>query len=168
MKTALGIALALLVGRSGQRHPNKEEEMSKRLLVALTMFGLAACADAAGPTALDQGSTGVALAKGSSSDTRMQASLSGSAAFPKADGKARFRDRGGEQQLEVEVEDGPPNTDVDFFVGGNLIGSGQTDAFGDASIRLNSDEGDAVPAVGPGTSVAVKTAGGTLIVSGTF
>ena len=61
----------------------------------IALLALAAVAFAALP----------AGAQASGSGTQLRATLHGSAAFPGADGKARFRDRGGEQELEVEVED---------------------------------------------------------------
>jgi hypothetical protein len=54
---------------------------------------------------------------------------------------------------------------VTFFVGGQKVGSAKIGALGAAQIeRRNS----AAPAVGAGTAVSVKTAGGTLIVRGSF
>ena len=61
----------------------------------IALLALAAVAFAALP----------AGAQASGSGTQLRATLHGSAAFPGADGKARFRDRGGEEELEVEVED---------------------------------------------------------------
>jgi hypothetical protein len=54
---------------------------------------------------------------------------------------------------------------VTFYVGGKRLGSAKIGALGAAHIeRRNS----AVPAVSAGTVVSVKTAGGVLIVKGSF
>lgn len=107
-----------------------------------------------------------ALSRGSSNETRLEANLSG-VDYPDADGRARYRDRGGEQELQIEVEDGPANTPITFFVGDVAVGSGTTDEFGSARLNLNSDDGDTVPMVEAGTKVSV-TAGGGVVVSGVF
>jgi len=113
---------------------------------------------------------GPAGAHAAGSGTELRATLHGSAAFPGADGKARFRDRGGEQELEVEVEDANrlAGTRLRVFVGGRQVGTLRINRFGNGSLNLNSDRGDNVPAVTAGTTVRVRTAGGTLVVSGSF
>jgi hypothetical protein len=109
-----------------------------------------------------------ALSRGSSNETRLEVDLTGSIDFPDADGRARYRDRGGEQELQIEVEDGPADTEVTFFVGMNQVGSPVlTDNFGFARLNLNSDDGDDVPSIGDGTAVSVR-AGDLVVVSGTF
>lgn len=88
-------------------------------------------------------------------------------AFPAAKGSAQFKAKAGERQLEVEVEHVRrlAGKRVTFFVGGQKIGSAKIGALGTAQIeRRNST----APAVGAGTAVSVKTAGGTLIVRGSF
>ncbi len=109
-----------------------------------------------------------ARSQGSSNETRLEIDLIGSEAYPDADGRARYRDRGGEQELQIEVEDGPANTPITFFVGGAAVGSGTTDGFGDARLNLNSDEGDTVPSVGSGTTVSVEVTGGGVVADGIF
>ena len=147
--------------------------MSTKLLGTLSIVALvgslSACSDQLAPSSSELSADPSALAKGSGSDDgRIEIGLAGSAAFPRANGKAKFRDLGGEQQLEIEVEDGPVNASIDFLVNGLLVASATTDAFGDGEINLNSDLGDAVPAVGAGTSVEVRAADGTVVVSGSF
>lgn len=108
-----------------------------------------------------------ALSRGSSNETRLEANLTGSIDYPDADGRARYRDRGGEQELQIEVEDGPANTPVTFLVDGKAVGSGTTDGFGDARLNLNSDEGEHVPSVVVGIEVSVE-AGDLVVVNGVF
>ena len=126
----------------------------------IALLALAAVAFAALP----------AGAQASGSGTQLRATLHGSAAFPGADGKARFRDLGGEQELEVEVEDANrlAGTRLRALAGGKQVGTLRINRFGIGSLNLNSDQGDTVPAVKAGTRVRVRTAGGTLVVSGSF
>jgi len=79
----------------------------------IALLALAAVAFAALP----------AGAQAAGSGTELRATLHGSAAFPRADGKARFRDRGGQQELEVEVEDANrlAGTRLRVFVGGKQV-----------------------------------------------
>ena len=88
-------------------------------------------------------------------------------AFPAAKGSAKFKAKGGERQLEAEVEHirRLAGKNVTFFVGGKKLGTAKVSGLGAAHIeRRNS----AAPAVGAGTVVSVKTASGTLIVRGSF
>lgn len=141
--------------------------MVTRMLAAVTVLGLAACS-AGAPTGPASGAGAADLSQGSSG-TRLETRLAGSAAFPNASGKARFEVKSAdESQLGIELEDGPAGTPVRFVLGGDAIGSGTTDAFGGARLRLNSREGDVVPAASAGESVAVTTADGTVIASGSF
>ena len=55
-----------------------------------------------------------------------------------------------------------------MFVGGKQVGTLRINRLGNGSLNLNSDRGDNVPAVKAGTTVRVRTAGGTLVVSGSF
>jgi hypothetical protein len=88
-------------------------------------------------------------------------------AFPAAKGSAKFKATAEERQLEVEVEHVRrlAGKRVTFFVAGSKVGTAKVGALGAAQIeRRNS----AVPAVRAGTAVSVKTAGGVLIVRGSF
>jgi hypothetical protein len=88
-------------------------------------------------------------------------------AFPAAKGSATFKAKPGERQLEVEVEHlrRLAGKRVTFFVGGTKLGTARIGALGAAQLeRRNS----AAPAVRAGTAVSVKTAGGVLIVRGSF
>ena len=88
-------------------------------------------------------------------------------AFPAAKGSATFKAKPGERQLEVEVEHlrRLAGKRVTFFVGGTKLGTARIGVLGAAQLeRRNS----AVPAVRAGTAVSAKTAGGVLIVRGSF
>ena len=88
-------------------------------------------------------------------------------AFPAAKGSATFKAKPGERELEAQVEHVRrlAGKTVTFYVGANRLGSAKVGALGAAHIeRRNS----AVPAVGAGTIVRVKTARGVLIARGSF
>ena len=42
-----------------------------------------------------------------------------------------------DQTLEVQIEDAPPNTELQIFIEGFLVGTMITDAFGDANFRID-------------------------------
>ena len=110
--------------------------------------------------------TPVAYAK--SSDTVI--SLKGSAKFPAAKGKAKFRDRGGEKEFQVEVENVKiaAGTKLNVFVGGKKVGTMKINQFGAGRLNLNSTRGDKVPAVSSGTKVQVKTGADVVVAAGSF
>jgi len=90
--------------------------------------------------------------------------------FPAAKGSAKFKATAEERELHVEVEHVRrlAGKRVVFIVGGKQIATKKVNRFGAAEINRNSQRGQFVPAVGAGTSVKVKTAGGALVVKGSF
>jgi hypothetical protein len=88
-------------------------------------------------------------------------------AFPAAKGSATFKAKAGERQLEAEVEHvrSLAGRTVAFYAGGKRLGSAKVGALGAAHLERRNG---AVPAVGAGTVVSVKTARGVLIVRGSF
>jgi hypothetical protein len=107
------------------------------------------------------------LAKGGDG-TRI--TLKAAKAFPAAKGNAKFKSTAQERELQIEVEHirRLAGKRVVFVVGGKKIGTKKVNRFGAAQIDRNSQLGQFVPAVAKGTSVSVKTAGGVLIVKGSF
>lgn len=97
-------------------------------------------------------------------------SLKGSAQYPNAKGTAKYRDRGGEQEFQVEVENVKKlaGKKLSVFVNGNKVGTMQINQFGVGRLELNSSQGDKVPAIKSGSKVKVKTGAGVLVVSGSF
>ena len=87
-------------------------------------------------------------------------------------GKAVFRRRpGNDLKLEVEVQDVnlPAGTVLNVFVGGQQIGGVITlNGFRAGEVELETERGQAVPAVSNGTTVAVRNQAGANIVVGTF
>lgn len=134
--------------------------MKQVLAVGLVMGLLVGCGQGAAPE----------LAAARDGDVRLEVTLLAGAAYPAADGEAEYRDRGGERELEVEVEDvrSLRGQTLSVLVGGNRVGGARVNNFGDARLELNSDAGQRVPVVRSGTRVQVETPAGTLVVSGSF
>ena len=82
----------------------------------------------------------------------------------------RYKDEGGEQEFEVELENARAlkGTTVRVFANGQQVGTMRVSRLGRASLNLNSDRGQAVPNIHAGSSVQIKTSSGVLIVSGSF
>ena len=125
----------------------------KRITMFLTAAALTLAVSV--PTVLASGGGGTRIA------------LRSAKAFPAAKGSATFKAKPGERQLEAEVEHVRrlAGRSVTFYVGGQRLGNAKVGALGAA--RLERRNG-AVPAVRAGTVVSVKTAGGVLIVKGSF
>ena len=123
----------------------------KRILIPFAIVALAALALAAPAV---QAKDGTIIA------------LKASSAFPGAKGKAKFQVEG-QRELEIEVEHVRrlAGKRVNFFVNAKKVGSLRINGFGAAELNLR---GSRAPAVRSGTRISVKTAGGTLIVSGRF
>ena len=123
----------------------------KRMFIPLAIVALAALAFAA-PAVQAKGGTIIAL--------------KASSAFPGAKGKAKFQVEG-QRELEIEVEHVRrlAGNRVNFFVNAKKVGSLRISGLGAAQLNLR---GSRAPAVRAGSRISVKTAGGTLIVSGRF
>lgn len=91
-------------------------------------------------------------------------------AFPAAKGSAKFKTKGNERELEAEVQHirRLAGKRVVFYVAGKKLGVAKVSRLGAAHINRNSERGQLVPNVSAGTSMRVRTAGGILIVSGSF
>lgn len=96
--------------------------------------------------------------------------LKSAKAFPAAKGSAKFKSTAEERELQVEVEHirRLAGKRVVFVVGGKKVATKKVNRFGTAEINRNSQRNQFVPAVGAGTGVRVKTAGGAPIVNGSF
>jgi len=127
---------------------------------------LGACNDASAPSTAPDASAPV-LSSGSSTAVLIQ--LRGSAAFPAAHGKAKFDNRGARRELEIEAEDirRLNGATVSFFLAGVKIGQARV-TLGATSLQLSTQRGQAVPTSVAGKRVQIRTAGGVVIVSGSF
>jgi hypothetical protein len=86
-------------------------------------------------------------------------------------GKGVFRQRpGNDLRLQVEVQDVnlAAGTVLNVFVGGQQVGTLTIDALRAGRLELETGQGQAVPAVTNGTSVAVRNQSGASVVTGAF
>lgn len=108
----------------------------------------------------------------SGDDVITQTSLSGSTLGGQTPhGLAEHRlSADGNRRFKVEVEDVnlPPGTVLNVLVNGTSIGSLTINSFRQGELELETERGQAIPSVGPGTVVTVRTQAGATIVSGIF
>jgi opacity protein-like surface antigen len=92
--------------------------------------------------------------------------LKASSAYQGASGKAKSQTTG-ERELQVEVEHvrSLAGKRVNFFVNSTRIGSARISGLGAAQVTRR---GSSFPAIQAGTVIKVKTAAGTMVVSGRF
>jgi hypothetical protein len=154
--------------------------MRNRLIAPASLFAilaLAACADSPlSPNSADA----LAASRGSSNPTttsntdrvRIFAYMTApaDARFPSAKGKAHWDSRynNTKREIEVEVEHLPSGLAVEFFVGGQSVGSATTSALGYAELEFATERGQSVPTSVNGLLVEVKDAAGVVIASGRF
>ncbi len=126
-------------------------------LVALALVG---CGQQALPT----------LTSLKDSGTRLEVRLGAAPGFAVAKGKAKYQNAGGEREFQVEVENvrALSGQTLGVFVSGKRVGGARVNRFGEGRLELNSDRGQAVPAVASGTGVKVKTSAGKPVVVGSF
>lgn len=111
-----------------------------------------------------------AFASGGSTTTTRSIALHGSVSFPNATGKAVYKVGGGERELQIEVEHilVLRGKHVNVFVNGNKIASPIVGSLGKIHVERNTDRGQSVATIVNGSTVRVRTLGGTLIAGGTF
>jgi predicted PilT family ATPase len=109
-----------------------------------------------------------AMAKGGG--TTRSIALHGSVSFPNATGKAVYKVDGTERELQIEVEHIRvlAGKHVNVFVNGNKLASPLVSSLGAINVNRNTGKGQFVPTIKTGSTVRVRTLGGTLIASGTF
>ena len=96
--------------------------------------------------------------------------LKGSASFPGATGKATSKVNGSERELEIDVQHIKvlAGKRVLVNVNGHTLATPLVGRLGHFSVNRNTGAGQSVPTIKAGSTVRVRTLGGTLIVSGTF
>jgi hypothetical protein len=97
--------------------------------------------------------------------------LKSSPAYAGVKAKAKYKNRNGERELQVEAENLRVGTVVSVCVSGIRAGDATANALGNARLNLNSNAGQTVPNVTGGTAIAVRAGGscaGALIASGSF
>ena len=96
--------------------------------------------------------------------------LHGSSSFPNATGSAKQRVNGSERELEVEVQHIKvlAGKRVNVFVNGNKWASPLVSSLGAINVDRSTQNGQSVPTIKSGSTVRVRTLGGTLIAGGSF
>jgi len=102
--------------------------------------------------------------------TQRTISLKGSVSFPNATGKAVSKVNGNERELEVDVQHirSLAGKRVNVNVNGHLLATPLVNSLGHFTVNRNTGAGQAVPTIKAGSTVRVRTLGGTLVASGTF
>jgi hypothetical protein len=97
-------------------------------------------------------------------------SLKGSVSFPNATGQAVSKVNGTERELEVDVQHirSLAGKRVNVNVNGHLFATPRVNSLGHFTVNHNTGAGQAVPTIKAGSTVRVRTLGGTLIAGGTF
>jgi ABC-type phosphate transport system substrate-binding protein len=97
-------------------------------------------------------------------------SLKGSVSFPNAIGQAVSKVNGTERELEVDVQHirSLAGKRVNVNVNGHLFATPRVNSLGHFTVNHNTGAGQAVPTIKAGSTVRVRTLGGTLIAGGTF
>lgn len=106
----------------------------------------------------------------SGGSTQRTIALKGSISFPNATGKATYKVNGSERELDVEAEHmlALAGKHVNVFVNGNKFASPIVGSLGRIHVSHSTEKGQQVPTISNGSTVRVRTLGGTLIASGTF
>ena len=102
--------------------------------------------------------------------TTRSITLRGSISFPSASGQADYKVGSGERELQIEVEHISVlrGKHVNVFVNGSKLASPLVSSLGQIHVERNTSLGQTVPTIVTGSTVRVRTLGGTLIASGTF
>jgi hypothetical protein len=108
-----------------------------------------------------------AMAKGGTTRT---ITLKGSVSFPNATGKAVSKVNGSERELEVDVQHirSLAGKRVNVIVNGHSIAKPTVNSLGHFTVNRNTGAGQTVPTIKAGSTVRVRTLGGTLVAGGTF
>ena len=96
--------------------------------------------------------------------------LKPSVSFRTATGQAKFQTENNQRELEVEVEHIKvlAGKKVNVFVNGGKFATPTVSSLGAFDVQRNTAKGQAVPRIVNGSTVRVRTLGGTLIASGSF
>jgi hypothetical protein len=102
--------------------------------------------------------------------TQRSIALHGSSSFPNATGSAVSKVSSEERELDVEVQHIAvlAGKHVNVFVNGNKWASPVVSSLGRIHVDRSTQRGQTVPRISAGSTVRVRTLGGTLIASGTF
>lgn len=105
-------------------------------------------------------------APGSTSSTNLLPPVT-DPAFPDAKGTASHHTAGEERELEVEVQNVEPGTELDFFYNTTHFGDATVNSQGRARIQLRTADGASVPFAVLGATISVQSEG-IVVVTGRF
>jgi len=96
--------------------------------------------------------------------------LKPSVSFPNASGKAVYKVNGSERELEVDLQGirALAGKRVNVNVNGHLFATPRVNSLGHFTVTHSTSAGQSVPTIKSGSTVRVRTLGGTLIAGGTF
>jgi hypothetical protein len=96
--------------------------------------------------------------------------LKPSLSFPNASGKAVYKVNGSERELEVDVQGirALAGKRVNVNVNGHLFATPRVNSLGHFTVTHSTSAGQSVPTIKSGSTVRVRTLGGTLVAGGTF
>ena len=117
---------------------------------------------------------GVTIAAGAASAKSTtvihRTALQGSPAFGAVNGEAKWKSKGGERELEIQIEDAAAlkGTRLTVKIGAATIGKMTVGDLGRARLTRSTEAGQSVPANVVGKRVRVLTAQGRLVARGVF
>ena len=96
--------------------------------------------------------------------------LKAGAAYPAATGSSQYQSQGTQRELQVEADHlkSLAGKHVNIFVNGSRWASPTVSSLGVAQVDRNTDRGQYVPSIAHGSTVRIRTLGGTLIAAGTY
>ena len=102
--------------------------------------------------------------------TTITAALHGAAGFPNASGAAKLKRDGAKREFEAEVEHvrSLAGKRLTVFVHGTKVGTMRVGGLGRAELSRSTERGQRVPQASKGNRVNIRTAAGTLVVTGRF
>jgi hypothetical protein len=91
-------------------------------------------------------------------------------AYPTVTGSAQYQSQPGQRELQVELEHlrSLAGKYVSFYANGSKFGSAKVSSTGIVQIDRNTELGQSVPWIVPGSTVAARTSTGILIGQGQF
>ena len=116
------------------------------------------------------GSSATLAPRADAADDRRITLRPAAAKFSFAKGHAKYRDRGGEQEFQVEVENLHRFAGATFTVqvNGVVVGRMPINVLGRGRLSRNSDLGQRVPVITPGSTVRIRKPNGVTILFGRF
>jgi hypothetical protein len=109
----------------------------------------------------------IGAASGEARDRDNRITLKAEAGFPGVKGVVRYRDRGNERELRLEVEKSklPKGDELEVRIDGKFVGTMTVNEAGTARFRAR---GGSIPVLAAGAVLVVQKKGGAAILTGAF